>query len=323
MEVKPLVSILINNYNYERFLKEAIDSALAQTYPRLEVVVVDDGSTDNSVEIIKSYGRQIIPVFKVNGGQASAFNAGFDACQGDIICFLDSDDIFYPEKVEKTVNFLTEKMESNKFILVDHWLEKVDEKGVPLDNQKPAPIRNYYNLYEFACKYRHFPYQVSPSSGITLSRELATSIFPLPEQGVRTSADGLVGRAALLLGEVHRLPEFLSKYRLHGKNNWHQVEKGRERIRAYVTSQDTYLNEKLKEHQKKPIVSFFDSMYSASYYKKFGSKSELLKLALKTIRWHLDLKTVTFFCRTILFLLVDSFPVKPWIRSGNSAIESD
>jgi glycosyltransferase involved in cell wall biosynthesis len=68
----PLVSILINNYNYGRFLTEAIDSALNQTYSNIEVIVVDDGSTDNSQEIIKSYQDKIIPILKPNGGQASA-----------------------------------------------------------------------------------------------------------------------------------------------------------------------------------------------------------------------------------------------------------
>ncbi|MBN1874039.1 MAG: glycosyltransferase family 2 protein, partial [Anaerolineae bacterium] len=99
----PLVSILINNYNYAEFLSAAIDSGLAQTYPNVEVVVVDDGSTDNSREVIAGYKNRIIAVLKENGGQASAFNAGVAASRGDIVCFLDSDDIFLPEKITEIV----------------------------------------------------------------------------------------------------------------------------------------------------------------------------------------------------------------------------
>jgi glycosyltransferase involved in cell wall biosynthesis len=83
----PLASIIITSYNYEKFLPQAIDSALKQSYPVKEIIVVDDGSTDNSRHIINSYGDQIIPVFKKNGGITSATNAGFFASQGELIFF--------------------------------------------------------------------------------------------------------------------------------------------------------------------------------------------------------------------------------------------
>src|SRR5215217_1250210 len=93
---EPFVSVVVNNYNYGRFLGEAIDSALAQTYPRTEVVVVDDGSTDDSCSVIAGYDGRVVPVLKENGGQASAFNAGFAASRGDIVIFLDADDYLFP-----------------------------------------------------------------------------------------------------------------------------------------------------------------------------------------------------------------------------------
>ena len=99
----PLVSILINNYNYGRFIGKAIDSALSQTYKNIEVVIVDDGSTDDSQDIIASYGDRIVSIFKENGGQCSSYNVGFANTKGEIICFLDSDDIFLPEKVAEVV----------------------------------------------------------------------------------------------------------------------------------------------------------------------------------------------------------------------------
>ena len=82
-----LISILINNYNYAEFLREAIDSTLCQSYPRVEIIVVDDGSTDGSRNLISSYGSEVTAVFKKNGGQASAFNAGVAASRGTFFAF--------------------------------------------------------------------------------------------------------------------------------------------------------------------------------------------------------------------------------------------
>ena len=98
---RPLVSIVINNYNYARFLRAAIDSALSQSYASIEVLVVDDGSTDQSRAIIDSYGDRIRPVLKKNGGQASALNTGFAQCQGGIVIFLDADDILLPHATQR------------------------------------------------------------------------------------------------------------------------------------------------------------------------------------------------------------------------------
>ena len=105
MTLRPLVTVLITNYNYGRFLREAIDSALNQTYRNVEVVVVDDGSTDESREIIDGYGGRIVSVLKENGGQGSAFNAGIAASRGEIICLLDADDSFDLCKVERVVPY--------------------------------------------------------------------------------------------------------------------------------------------------------------------------------------------------------------------------
>ncbi len=104
----PLVSIIINNYNYGRFLAEAIDSALIQTHSRIEVIVVDDGSTDDSRAIIAGYGNRINTILKENGGQTSALNAGFAVSHGDLVCFLDSDDRLLPTAIEEAVRLFLE-----------------------------------------------------------------------------------------------------------------------------------------------------------------------------------------------------------------------
>src|ERR1700676_2332669 len=92
-------SILVNNYNYDRFVAAAIDSALQQDWADKEVIVVDDGSTDDSRAIISAYGDKIRAVFKENGGQTSAANLAVKHCTGDVIFFLDSDDVLLPNSV--------------------------------------------------------------------------------------------------------------------------------------------------------------------------------------------------------------------------------
>ena len=88
-----LVSIVINNYNYARYLGDAIDSALAQTWHPLEVIVVDDGSTDDSWSVIQRYGERVRAMRQPNGGQGAAYNAGFAASRGEWVLFLDADDL--------------------------------------------------------------------------------------------------------------------------------------------------------------------------------------------------------------------------------------
>src|SRR5438034_11525190 len=109
MANQPLVSIVINNYNYDRFLRDVIDSALNQTYDRTETIVVDDVSTDNSREIIAGYGDRIIPVLKEKDGQYSAFDAGVAASCGSIACFPDSDDASFPSQLRRIVQVIEEQ----------------------------------------------------------------------------------------------------------------------------------------------------------------------------------------------------------------------
>jgi hypothetical protein len=99
----PLVGVVVPVYNGEKFLRTALDSALGQTYDRLQVIAVDDGSTDSSPEILASYGSRLTVVRQHNAGVAQARNAGIQACQGELIAFLDQDDWWLPEKVEKQV----------------------------------------------------------------------------------------------------------------------------------------------------------------------------------------------------------------------------
>jgi glycosyltransferase involved in cell wall biosynthesis len=102
----PLVSIVIPCFNEEQFLAQAVDSALSQTYPNAETIVVDDGSTDRSVEIAQRFGTRVQIRSKANGGLSSARNCGIDAANGVYLVFLDGDDRLLPDFVEKTAAVL-------------------------------------------------------------------------------------------------------------------------------------------------------------------------------------------------------------------------
>lgn len=107
-----LVSVIIPCYNKSEWIKEAIDSCLNQTYSHIEIIIIDDGSTDNSLEIIKSYGDRVIWETGQNRGGNHARNRGFALSSGQYIQYLDADDYLLPEKIEKQVRCL-EKTNAN------------------------------------------------------------------------------------------------------------------------------------------------------------------------------------------------------------------
>lgn len=111
LKVNPLVSIVMPAYNSETFIHEAIQSVLNQTYQNWELLIVDDCSTDNTIQIIDSFEDDRIHVFglKENSGAAVARNYAIDRAQGDYMAFLDSDDLWHPEKLERQLTFMIER----------------------------------------------------------------------------------------------------------------------------------------------------------------------------------------------------------------------
>jgi glycosyltransferase involved in cell wall biosynthesis len=221
LPAKPLVSILISNYNYARFIGESIQSALDQTYSNLEVIVCDDGSTDESARVIEHYARKdprVRLIRKANGGQASGFNAAFAASRGAILSLLDSDDLFLPRKVERIVADFQAHPDCGFGV---HRVIRVSanhrRQGVwPMS--APLPCGWYgARLLEDGGILPFMP----PTSGLSLHRDVAERIFPLPLEAPLVSCpDQLITRLAPLLTNVTREDEALSEYRLHGGNNY-------------------------------------------------------------------------------------------------------
>jgi glycosyltransferase involved in cell wall biosynthesis len=211
-----LLSIIINNYNYDRFLPAAIDSALAQSYPHTEVIVVDDGSTDRSREIIAGYGDRIMPILKENGGQGSAFNAGFAVSRGGIIIFLDSDDVLLPEIAQQVVEVFQQQPQ---IVKVQYQLQVIDSEGqtlprvIPESRYMPSgDLRSHIvNFHSYGC---------SPTSGNAFSSTVLHRLLPMPETEYRIVADEYINNLVPLLGSIVSLHHVGALYRMHGGNNF-------------------------------------------------------------------------------------------------------
>lgn len=135
---EPMVSVIIPTYNRSGFLIEAIESVLAQTYDDIEIVIVDDGSTDDTKEKLKPYQDKIEYVYIENGGPARARNVGMTMARGKYISFLDSDDLYYPYKIKTQVDFLEDHADVD---LVCSELTAIDDNGEVLDE---FHLKNYH-----------------------------------------------------------------------------------------------------------------------------------------------------------------------------------
>ncbi len=222
-QTPPLVSILINNYNYERFLGDAIDSALAQTYPSIEVVVVDDGSTDGSPDLIASYGDQVKAIYQSNQGQAAAFNRGFAESQGEIICFLDADDIFHRQKVEIIVKTWQDNTQAKWYFHPlelfdqDQQSEVVTQSELSIANQQ-IQLQDVRPAMKTGRLGDPFEFAIPPTSGMCFKRELAEKLLPMPSEGGIILNDSYLKFAALGISSGITINSKLAYQRIHDRN---------------------------------------------------------------------------------------------------------
>lgn len=120
----PLVSIVVPVYNGEKFLKESLDSIVAQTYPNIEILVMDDASTDNSAEIIRSYGNKVTHIRNENNlGQFDNVNKGIEKTKGEFVCVYHADDIYKPDIVEKEAQYLIKHTSAGAVFCMDIFID--------------------------------------------------------------------------------------------------------------------------------------------------------------------------------------------------------
>lgn len=209
IEERPLVSVIINNYNYGCFLSQAIESVLGQTYPNWDLIVVDDGSTDNSCEVIESYKDCLTAIFQENAGQGEALNAGIAQSKGEIICFLDADDYFHKDKLAKVVAGFLDHPE---WVQISHCWISVNREGLPTNRVLKALSQgDVRNLLLQRGKYAW-----GITSGLAYRRLALQRVLPIPRRP--RAADTYLTATIPFYGKVGCINEPLLFYRMHGNN---------------------------------------------------------------------------------------------------------
>ncbi|MCZ6770745.1 MAG: glycosyltransferase family 2 protein, partial [Proteobacteria bacterium] len=218
-------AVIITNWNYGHFLNECIGSAVNQTTRPTEVIVVDDGSTDGSAAVLEQWANEITVVKKPNGGQASAFNAGFQKSSSDIVLFLDADDLLRPEAIETILTNWSIEASALSF-----GLETIDFTGRSQGIYAESMIaKNGDNRPDVL---RHGVFTFPPTSGNAFNRNCLKEILPMDESRWAISADLYLLTATALHGRMITIRSVLGSYRIHSGNNHYVASASRVWVHA-------------------------------------------------------------------------------------------
>lgn len=328
----PLVSVVINNYNYEHYLAHAINSAVQQSFSEVEIIVVDDGSTDQSRDVICSFGDAIKPIFKANGGQASTLNAGFKEACGEVVIFLDADDALAPNAIEKIRNLFGSNPELSR---VQYRMEVIDAMGQRTGILKPDP-RLQMLRRDIRQQMLSFPFDIPwlPTSGNAFSAKTLQQIMPIPESYGRVGADWYLTQLAALFGPVDFIDDILAYYRVHGSNSYERdsdsidLDQLRQTIH-YATTTNQYLKEcgirlGLIDPQDDILsVSYIANRIisyklDSSHHPILGDKLyQLFKLGIKAAYRRSDVSFVrrTVFAVWFILMAIAPSPISNWLAA--------
>jgi glycosyltransferase involved in cell wall biosynthesis len=219
---RPALTVLIDTYNHERFIEEAIVSVLEQDFPSSdrEILVVDDGSTDRTPEIVRKFEPRVRLIRKVNGGQASAFNAGIPEAQGAIVAFLDGDDSWAREKL----SVVSKTFEQNPGIgAVGHGFFVVDAESKVQSTILPEQVFGIDAKSESGARLFSQLRCFMGTSRNAYRKNVLEKILPIPE-GAIIEADEFLFTLAMCVAGATILPQPLCNYRLH-EGNLYMIQK--------------------------------------------------------------------------------------------------
>ena len=210
-----LVSIIIVNYNYGAYIRQAIESALGQSHPDVEVIVIDDGSVDDSRSIISEYEDRLHPVFKDNSGQISTCNVGKTLAKGEIVIVLDSDDLLYRDTVARHV----EQFRDPSVIKSQGALPAVNSASDHLGYVVPRKLSPSGDYKERFLHHGPTAYNTGFTSGCAWRRSVLDLVFPLPNDDLKIiGPDGYLSSIDPLLGKIASLDGPVGQYRVHDDN---------------------------------------------------------------------------------------------------------
>lgn len=213
--MKPLLSILIDTYNHEPYIEQALLSVLEQDFPAsdMEIVIVDDGSTDRTPEIVSKFAPRVRLLRKKNGGQASAFNSGMRELKGDIVAFLDGDDWFAPGKLTAVTSALEQHPEASA---VGHGYYEFHAATNEAQPRIPKCARFVNMATPDAAREAFAQWPFLLMGALTIRRKPLERVIPIPEI-LTFCADSPLTMAAMA-GGSYVLDEPLFYYRYHADN---------------------------------------------------------------------------------------------------------
>jgi glycosyltransferase involved in cell wall biosynthesis len=212
---QPLVSVIIPNYNHTRFIPGAIQSVLAQTYSRYEIIVVDDGSTDDSREVVARFGEKVRYIWQENQGLAGARNTGIRAAGGELIGLLDADDEWHPNYLEEMVSFSGEYPDATVFYCMARCM---DVEGCDLPQFVGGPPVDSNTLHQVLLRANF----IIPST--VLFRRMAIVEFGCFDANLRSCEDWDLWLRLLPMEKIVGTSKCLVRYRVHGSSLSTDVE---------------------------------------------------------------------------------------------------
>lgn len=208
----PYFTVLIDTYNYGHFVEEAVSSVLAQEFPEeeREILVVDDGSSDDTASRLQKFGNAIRYLPKRNGGQASAFNYGFQQARGEVVALLDADDVWLPEKLACVQRAFEQNPDAGMVYHRLYWWDGANEMAA---DRYFIPVSGRVSESRRAL----LQYPMSSTSCLAFRRAALERLLPVPET-LRSQADAYLTALIIFVAPVVAVSEYLGKYRLHATN---------------------------------------------------------------------------------------------------------